>query len=70
MRDVEAVKRRDAELRAELTELAEALDQALAQQTRTTDELEARVEALETTLARVAAALDRPGQGDAGESGR
>jgi ABC-type transporter Mla subunit MlaD len=66
VREVEAVKRRDDELRTALTELAETLDQALAQQTLNTDEAAGRIAALEATLARIADAIGRPGRGDAG----
>jgi hypothetical protein len=66
VREVEAVKRRDDELRTALTELAETLDQALAQQTLNTDEAAGRIAALEATLARIADAIGRHGRDDAG----
>ena len=66
VREVEAVKRRDDELRTALTELAETLDQALAQQTLNTDEAAGRIAALEARLARIADAIGRHGRDDAG----
>ena len=63
VREVEAVKRRDDELRTALTELAETLDQALAQQTLNTDEAAGRIAALED-------AIGRHGRDDAGGPAR
>ena len=70
VREVEAVKRRDDELRTALTELAETLDQALAQQTFNMDEAAGRIAALEATLARIADAIGRHGRDDAGGPAR
>jgi ABC-type transporter Mla subunit MlaD len=70
VREVEAVKRRDDELRTALTELAETLDQALAQQTLNMDEAAGRIAAREATLARIDDAIGRHGRDDAGGPAR